>query len=56
MIKVSMVGEVDKADALGVAAGEEIKRIAGPKFKEYGEAVIAKQEEAAAAKAAAAKA
>ena len=39
--------------ALGHAAGKDIKTIAGPKFKEYGEAVAEVQAEAAAAKAAA---
>ena len=41
------------AVALGHAAGQEVKAIAGPKFKEYGEAVAEVQAEAAAAKAAA---
>jgi hydroxymethylbilane synthase len=52
MIKVSRVGEVKDAVALGVAAGEEIKKIAGANFKTYGEAVLAVQDAAAAAKAA----
>jgi hydroxymethylbilane synthase len=53
MIRVSLSGNVEDAVALGKQAGEEIKRIAGDKFKEYGEAVIIIQEQAAAAKAAA---
>jgi hydroxymethylbilane synthase len=52
MIKVSRVGEVKDAVALGIAAGEEIKKIAGANFKTYGEAVLAVQDAAAAAKAA----
>jgi hydroxymethylbilane synthase len=53
MISVTRVGSPADAVAIGKAAGEEVKRIAGPvKFKEYQEAVIAKQDEAAAAKAA----
>ena len=54
MIRVSKVGEVKDAVALGHAAGLEIKTIAGPKFKEYGEAVAVVHAEAAAAKAASA--
>ena len=51
MISVTKVGSPDDAVAIGRAAGEEVKKIAGPqKFKEYQEAVIAKQDEAAAAK------
>lgn len=49
MIRVSGSG-VD-AVALGTQMGEEIRRIAGDKFKEYGEAVLEVQEEAARAKA-----
>ena len=45
MIRVEKVGKVGEAVILGIAAGEEIKRIAGPRFKEYGEAVIVVQEE-----------
>lgn len=53
MISVSKVGSPSDAAAIGRAAGEEAKRIAGPvKFREYQEAVVAKQDEAAAAKAA----
>jgi hydroxymethylbilane synthase len=55
MITVTKVGEPADAIALGHAAGQEIKSIAGPaKFKEYGEAVVAVQAEAAALKAASA--
>ena len=55
MITVTKVGEPADAIALGHAAGQEIKAIAGPaKFKEYGEAVVAVQAEAAALKAASA--
>jgi hydroxymethylbilane synthase len=51
MIRVSRRGSPSDAVAIGKAAGEEVKRVAGPvKFKEYQEAVIAKQDEAAAAK------
>jgi hydroxymethylbilane synthase len=53
MIKVSRIGEIKDAVALGQAAGEEIKKIAGANFKTYGEAVAAVQDAAAAAKAAA---
>ena len=52
MIRVEKVGEIKDAVQIGIAAGEEIKKIAGPKFKEYGEAVAEIQEAAAAAKAA----
>ena len=53
MISVTRVGSPADAVAIGRAAGEEVKRVAGPvKFKEYQEAVIAKQDEAVAAKAA----
>ena len=52
MIKVEKVGEIKDAVSLGTAAGMEIRSIAGDKFKEYGEAVVVLQEEAAAAKAA----
>eukprot|EP01038_Epipyxis_sp_PR26KG_P012020 gene12020-16090_t len=52
MIKVSRVGEIADAVEIGKAAGNEIRDIAGPRFKEYQEAVIIVQEEAAAAKAA----
>lgn len=51
MIRVEKTGKVGEAVLLGTAAGEEIKRIAGPKFREYGEAVLQVQEEAARAKA-----
>jgi hydroxymethylbilane synthase len=54
MISVTRVGEPADAVAIGHAAGQEIKSIAGAKFKEYGEAVVAVQAEAAAAKAASA--
>jgi hydroxymethylbilane synthase len=46
MIAVSRVGEVSEAEAIGEDAGAEIKTIAGPKFKEYGEAFTAVQEAA----------
>lgn len=52
MIRVEKIGEPADAVALGHAAGQEIKKIAGPKFKEYGEAVAAVQDAAAAEKAA----
>jgi hydroxymethylbilane synthase len=52
MISVTKVGSIEDAVKIGKEAGEEIKRIAGPKFKEYGEAVLVEQEKAAAAKAA----
>jgi len=38
MIKVSRVGNPEDAVAIGKAAGQEIRDIAGDKFKEYGEA------------------
>ena len=46
MIAVSRIGEVSEAEAIGEDAGAEIKTIAGPKFKEYGEAFTAVQEAA----------
>ena len=52
MITVEKVGAPADAVALGHAAGQEIKKIAGPKFKEYGEAITAAHEAAAAEKAA----
>ena len=52
MIRVSRVGSIADAEKIGHDAGDEIKTIAGPKFKEYGDAVIAQQQAAAAAKAA----
>ena len=53
MIAVRRSGSPGDAEAIGREAGEEIKAIAGPRFREYGEAVTAQQEAAAAAKAAA---
>ena len=52
MISVTRIGDPADAIAIGHAAGKEIKSIAGAKFREYGEAVVAVQAEAAAAKAA----
>ena len=52
MISVTRIGDPADAVAIGHAAGQEIKSIAGAKFREYGEAVVAVQAEAAAAKAA----
>lgn len=40
MIKVEKIGSVADAVAIGHAAGEEIKRIAGPKFADYQQAVL----------------
>lgn len=51
MIRVSRIGNVADAEKIGHEAGDEIKAVAGPKFKEYGDAVIAQQQAAAAAKA-----
>jgi len=56
MIRVSRSGSVADAEKIGHDAGAEIKTIAGPKFKEYGDAVIAQQQAAAAEKAKAASA
>lgn len=53
MIRVARSGAIGDALMIGRDAAEEIKSIAGPRFKEYGEAVIKVQDEAAAAKAAA---
>lgn len=38
MIRVTRVGEISDSIKIGQDAGEEIKTIAGPKFKEYQEA------------------
>lgn len=46
MIAVSRVGEISEAEAIGHDAGDEVKTIAGAKFKEYGEAFNAVQEAA----------
>jgi len=51
MIRVSKVGNPEDGVALGHAAGQEIKQIAGDNFKKYGEAVLSIQAEAAAQKA-----
>jgi hypothetical protein len=40
MIRVSRRGAVADAVRIGKDAGEEVKAIAGPKFKEYQEAVL----------------
>jgi len=53
MIRVERTGDIADAVAIGHDAGKEIKTIAGPKFDDYGAAVLKVQEEAAAAKAAA---
>ena len=52
MIAVIQKGNPSDAVEIGRLAGLEVKRIAGPKFKEYGDEVIALQQAAAAAKAA----
>ncbi len=44
MIGVERSGNPNDAEVIGQLAGEEIRRIAGPKFVEYGEAVAATQE------------
>jgi hydroxymethylbilane synthase len=54
MISVTRIGSPEDAILIGHEAGKEIKSIAGAKFREYGEAVVAVQAEAAAAKAASA--
>lgn len=55
MIRVSLNGAPADAVHIGKSAGEEIKRIAGSKFAEYGAAVQEVQAAAAAAKVAAGK-
>jgi len=52
MIRVEKVGELTEGVALGHAAGDEIKAIAGDKFGSYGEAVAVIEAAAAAEKAA----
>ena len=52
MIRVEMSGNPADAVKIGKEAGEKIRSIAGPKFAEYGAAVLVEQEKAAAAKAA----
>ena len=52
MIRVEKVGEIADGIALGKAAGEEVKSIAGDKFGSYQEAVKIIEDAAAAAKAA----
>merc|ERR1712070_342352 len=54
MIRVSKVGKPEDCVEIGTSAGQEIRDIAGPKFDEYGAAVKAVEDAAAAAKAAAA--
>ena len=54
MIRVEMSGHPDAAVELGDAAGNEIRKIAGSKFAEYQHAVQVVQDQAAAAKIAAA--
>ena len=54
MIAVTRSGSPSEADRIGREAGEEIKTIAGPKFKDYGEAVLESQAVALAEKNAAA--
>ena len=50
MIKVTRVGDISDAEAIGTDAGKEIRSIAGAKFAEYGAAVAAQQAAVAAAK------
>jgi len=50
MIRVSRVGAISDAEAIGKEAGQEIRTIAGPRFAEYGAAVLAQQSAVAAAK------
>lgn len=50
MIRVSRVGPLSSAEAIGKEAGQEIRSIAGARFDEYGAAVLAQQSAAAAAK------
>ena len=52
MIAVTQKGSPSDAVEIGRLAGLEVKRIAGTKFQEYGDEVIALQQAAAAAKAA----
>jgi hydroxymethylbilane synthase len=52
MISVERVGEIAEGIALGHAAGQDVKKIAGDKFGSYQEAVRVIEEAAAAAKAA----
>jgi hydroxymethylbilane synthase len=40
MLRVEMTGKVEDAEALGLAAGNEIRRLAGPRFHEYQEAFV----------------
>jgi hypothetical protein len=44
MIRVTREGSPSDAERIGRDAGEEIRSIAGPRFAEYGEAVVAQQE------------
>lgn len=53
MIRVNKIGSTEHPIELGVAAGNEIRSIAGDKFHEYQDAVQVIQDAAAAAKAAA---
>ena len=53
MIRVTKVGNIESPVELGIAAGNEIRNIAGDKFSEYQEAVQYIQDAAAAAKASA---
>ena len=47
MIRVSRSGDPKDAKLIGKEAGEEIKAIAGVKFREYGDAVVEAQAKAA---------
>ncbi len=52
MIRVEKEGPISDCVAIGTAAGEEVKKIAGDSFKDYGEAVAEIEAAAAAEKAA----